>query len=65
MARMGTLQREGRARAERQPPNDHGKVTRLAYELFERRGRLHGFDQQDWYEAERMVRDRQRRRGGA
>lgn len=38
------------------------EVARVAYELFERRGCVNGFDQQDWFEAERIV--AQRRRGG-
>ena len=43
-------------------PSSHGEIARVAYELFERRGRVHGRDQQDWFEAERIV--QQRRRGG-
>jgi hypothetical protein len=34
------------------------RVARKAYELFERRGRVHGDDLKDWYEAERMILDR-------
>jgi hypothetical protein len=33
--------------------NNHEDVARRAYERFERRGRGHGRDQEDWYEAER------------
>ena len=40
----------------------HEEVARLAYQLFEQRGRVHGADQRDWFEAERIV--RQRRRDG-
>jgi hypothetical protein len=36
------------------------KIARVAYELFERRGRTHGNDQGDWFEAERIVRQRGR-----
>ena len=35
-------------------------IARLAFELFERRGRTHGNDQQDWFEAERILRQRRR-----
>jgi len=35
------------------------EVARVAYELFERRGRQYGHDQRDWFEAERIVRQRQ------
>ena len=34
------------------------EVARVAYELFERRGGVHGYDRQDWLEAERIVRQR-------
>ena len=37
---------------------DDGEVTRVAYELFERRGREDGHDLEDWLEAERIVRAR-------
>jgi len=41
------------------------EIARVAYELFERRGGLHGHDLQDWFTAERIVRERlQGRRGG-
>ncbi len=35
------------------------EIARVAYELFERRGGAHGHDQQDWFEAEQLVRRRQ------
>ena len=38
------------------------EIARLAYELFERRGRTPGNDLQDWLEAERIL--QQRRRSG-
>ncbi len=37
---------------------DQAEVARVAYELFERRGALHGSDMQDWLEAERIVQQR-------
>ena len=36
------------------------EVARVAYELFERRGRVDGNDQRDWFEAERIVAQRRR-----
>ncbi len=39
-------------------PVDRERVARLAYERFEMRGRVHGLDQEDWYEAERALTDR-------
>ncbi len=38
------------------------EVARVAYGLFERRGRVDGNDQQDWFEAERVVREHRRGR---
>jgi hypothetical protein len=32
-------------------------VRELAYRLWEARGRLHGFDLQDWLDAERLIGD--------
>ena len=34
------------------------EIARVAYELFERRGGVHGHDLEDWLEAERIVRQR-------
>lgn len=45
-----------------QPSASADEVAQVAYELFERRGRMHGYDLEDWIEAERIV--RARRRGG-
>lgn len=35
--------------------SSHGEVARRAYELFLARGAHHGFDCQDWLEAEREL----------
>jgi hypothetical protein len=32
-----------------------GEIRRRAYELYEERGRVHGFEQQDWAQAEREI----------
>lgn len=32
------------------------RVTKKAYELYQKRGRKPGHDKEDWYEAERLVR---------
>lgn len=37
------------------------EISQVAYELFERRGFVHGHDLEDWLEAERIVRTRTRR----
>ncbi|MBI4004057.1 MAG: DUF2934 domain-containing protein [Candidatus Omnitrophica bacterium] len=34
------------------------EISHVAYELFERRGCVHGHDLEDWLEAERIVRQR-------
>lgn len=39
---------------------DDGEVARVAYELYERRGREDGHDLEDWVKAEELVRQRQR-----
>lgn len=39
------------------------EISRVAYQLFERRGGVHGHDLEDWLEAERIVRVRSRARG--
>ena len=39
---------------------DPEEVARVAYEFFERRGRAHGYDLEDWLEAERIVQARRR-----
>ena len=36
----------------------HDEVAKVAYELFERRGREPGHDFEDWLKAEQIVRDR-------
>ncbi len=35
--------------------NVHDEVAQVAYELFEKRGRVHGHELQDWLDAERIV----------
>ncbi len=39
-------------------PNLETEVAKVAYELFQRRGGQHGCDQEDWFEAERIIRQR-------
>ena len=43
------------------PAANMKEIAHIAYELFERRGRVDGCDQQDWLEAERLVRQRRSR----
>ena len=44
------------------PPSvDPQEAALVAYELFRRRGGAHGHDQEDWIEAERILRSRRRR----
>ena len=40
-------------------PVHYEDVASVAYELFQRRGGVHGHDQADWLEAERIVRERE------
>ena len=60
-------QSEGNTRVLDQPAPSAAaeEIAGVAYERFEPRGNVHGFDQPDWFEAERIVRVRRRgRRGG-
>ena len=41
------------------------EIARVAYELFEQRGRLPGHEQEDWLKAEQIVQQRRRLRGRA
>lgn len=33
----------------------HDEITRVAYELYKKRGRAHGHELEDWLEAEKIV----------
>ncbi len=35
--------------------NSYDEIARVAYELYEKRGKAHGHDMIDWLEAERIV----------
>ncbi len=35
--------------------NLHDEIAEIAYELYESRGRIHGFDLDDWLAAERII----------
>ncbi len=35
--------------------NTYDEIARVAYELYEKRGKAHGNDMSDWLEAERIV----------
>lgn len=38
--------------------NLYDETAKLAYELHEKRGKIHGYDLADWLEAERLVLER-------
>ena len=59
MTRNGKLKKT--PAAGRKAP-DAAEISRVAYELFERRGGMHGSDQGDWFEAERILRARKQTR---
>lgn len=42
----------------------HDEIEGVAYELYEKRGRAHGHDLDDWLEAEKMVMGRHERHAG-
>jgi hypothetical protein len=37
------------------PEDQHDRIAAKAYELWEQRGRRHGYDLEDWFEAEALV----------
>ncbi len=45
-----------------QPAADAQEVARIAYQLYEQRGRLDGYDMEDWLQAEVLVRRQNPRR---
>ena len=44
--------------ASKQPRLDLDEIARVAYELYEQRGRMDGYDMEDWLRAEEIVRKR-------
>ena len=38
--------------------NFYDDVARVAYDLFEKRGKVHGYDMEDWFNAEMIVKKR-------
>ena len=38
--------------------NFYEEVAKVAYELYEKRGRVHGQDMEDWFNAEMIVKKR-------
>lgn len=42
--------------------NLYDEVVKVAYDLHEKRGRVHGYDLDDWLEAERIVLERYAKR---
>ncbi len=59
MARIAGAPVRRKADADPAPAAPAEEVARVAYELFEKRGGIHGHDQRDWFEAERIVAQRQ------
>ena len=64
MVRSLRLRVKQALREETSVPVTEEEIARVAYELFERRGQTHGNDQQDWFEAERVLRTRRRKGNG-
>lgn len=54
-ARVGRSPQQGEPT---QVPVDYDEVARAAYALWEQRGGIHGYDVEDWCEAERVIRTR-------
>ncbi len=58
MANSRGFLKSARAKADSLPAIDYGEVARVAYELYEQRGRQSGHDLEDWLQAESIVRGR-------
>ncbi|MBI4597927.1 MAG: DUF2934 domain-containing protein [Candidatus Omnitrophica bacterium] len=58
MARQGVLKAFSESEASTTPKSE--EIARVAYELFAQRGCEHGHDQEDWFRAEQIVRQRRR-----
>ena len=56
--RAGVKQENGR----QEPQASQEDIARVAYELYERRGRAAGHELEDWLEAERIVQARRQLR---
>ncbi len=39
----------------------HDEISRVAHELYEKRGRAHGHESEDWLEAEKLVMEQHER----
>lgn len=60
MALTRILRQASRRQEAVDPRVDWEEVARVAYELYEQRGRVDGYDIEDWARAEEIVRERQR-----
>lgn len=49
---------QARTRAPEVAADPQGAIARVAYELYEQRGRHSGHDWEDWFAAEQIVRQR-------
>ena len=59
MRRVSTASRKQPEQTTEWPSLDPGEIARVAYQIWEERGRMHGQHENDWYEAERRIRARQ------
>lgn len=57
---MALLTKSGRNSKKSQTPAEHEleEIQKLAYQFFVERGCDHGYDQEDWLKAERIVRNK-------
>jgi len=57
----GTAPKRPRRKTESDEKTLHEMVEKEAYEIYEKRGREHGKDLDDWLEAERIVKGKKRK----
>ena len=61
-ARRGLFGTNRLKRLRKHGANGHEEVARVAYELYEQRGRVEGHDLDDWLKAEAIVRQQEAQR---
>ena len=61
MANGSSSRKKAAVGAEAAPTISQEEIAKVAYELYQQRGCTPGGDQQDWLEAERLLRQQRRR----
>jgi hypothetical protein len=54
------LPKKSRRKTEQETESLHEMIEKEAYEIYEKRGKRHGRDLDDWLEAERIIKQRKK-----